>query len=178
MDKEIWKDIKGYEGLYQVSNYGRVKSLGREVKYKNGRVSWYNSMILKPMDNGRGYLTVHLRKNGKRSVKYIHRLVAETFINDIENNDINHKDFDRKNNRLDNLEICSRKENINYSYKNGRFKNSFVKRSQQTIKNKDEQIKKHIEDITKRIDNNEPAYKVARDYGFDIRTLQRHGFIK
>lgn len=121
---EQWKDVKGYEGLYQVSDQGRVKSLGQRVAYKS---RWettayrdYPAKIMHPTDNGNGYLIVSFRKNGHRKNHYIHRLVAEAFIGTIGDLEINHIDYNTKNNAVTNLEIVSRKENINHSISNMR----------------------------------------------------------
>ena len=97
--KEIWKDIKGYEGLYQVSKSGKIKSIR-------------NNIYLKPNLQVNGYLRISLSKNGKIQYKNIHRLVAETFI-DNENNYpvINHIDGNKLNNNADNLEWCSYQHN-------------------------------------------------------------------
>jgi len=107
--KEIWKDIEGYEGIYQVSNTGKVRSLDRKVwnYIKKGR-------ILKMHNNGHGYYNVSLHskeKNEKHA--YIHILVAKAFIPNPNNYEqINHKDFDKSNNCVDNLEWVSRKQNM------------------------------------------------------------------
>ena len=104
--KEIWKDIIGYEGLYQVSNLGRIKSLPR-----NGTVK--EQKILKQTLDTNGYLTIGLHKNNKAKKINIHRIVAETFVANINNyNIINHKDGNKQNNRVDNLEWCTQKHNI------------------------------------------------------------------
>ena len=101
---EIWKDIKGYEGLYQVSNLGRVKRF-----YQN------NNLIKKPSDDKDGYLIIGLWKEGKRKTFKVHRLVAEAFIKNTNNYPcINHKDEDPKNNLVDNLEWCTVEYNNNY----------------------------------------------------------------
>ena len=103
---EIWKDIEGFEG-YQISNYGRVKSLGNDKTRKE--------KILKGSKNGGGYLYVHLWKDGKRTMKKVHRLVAEAFIENPQNlPEVNHKDECKTNNNVLNLEFCDRKYNINY----------------------------------------------------------------
>ena len=105
---EIWKDIKDYEGLYQVSNYGRVKSLGRK---KGGGLS--DRYI--GNEDKQGYIKVCLSKNGKVKHWQIHRLVYETFIGLIPDGMvINHKDQNPSNNRIENLEVCTQKENVNY----------------------------------------------------------------
>ena len=110
--KEEWKDIKDYEGLYQVSNLGNVKALDRVIKDSTReRTQHIKSHILKPTDNGRGYQIVSLNKNGRKN-KYVHRLVAEAFIDNPENKkEVNHKDLNKKNNCVDNLEWINQKEN-------------------------------------------------------------------
>lgn len=120
---EIWKPIKGYEGLYEVSNYGRVKSLNWNGK---GAVGY---MTLRKKNTG--YLAVLLSKNGVSKYTLVHRLVATAFIPNPENEEtINHIDEDKTNNRADNLEWCSRAENIQkYSAnhkRTGRPKNTFA----------------------------------------------------
>ena len=109
MTEEIWLDIKNYEGLYQVSDFGRVKSL-KSNKEK----------ILKPFARPNGYLGVTLSKKGKSITKSIHRIVAETFIsNQNKLLQVNHKDGNKQNNNVNNLEWCTAQENIKHSWKNG-----------------------------------------------------------
>jgi len=100
MDEEIYKDVNGYEGLYQVSNLGRVKS------FYSGK-----ERILKPGKHTRGYLLIILRKNKKPKPYRISRLVASTFIGDLDNKVVDHIDHDVTNNRVDNLRICSQAQN-------------------------------------------------------------------
>ena len=103
---EVFVDIKGYEGEYQISNLGNVKSLKR-------------NKILSPSPHTKGYLKAQLLHNGKRKMVYIHRLVAEAFIpNPKELSQVNHKDGNRKNNAVENLEWCSCQENIIHSWRN------------------------------------------------------------
>lgn len=120
---EIWKDIEGYEGLYQISNYGRVKSLERYQK-NHSKLQKVEEKILSQANNGKGYVFVHLWKDGKQNRFYIHRLVAQTFIGYIpEGYTVNHLDFNTFNNCADNLEIVTYSENNNYSSKAGRYAN-------------------------------------------------------
>lgn len=118
--EEIWRDIEGYEGHYQVSNLGRVKSLERYMNGRNGGKSLLKERILKPIKNNRGYLNVNLSKNRKRKNANIHRLVAKAFIPNPDNKpEVNHVDTNKKNNRADNLEWATTKENIRHAWEKG-----------------------------------------------------------
>ena len=122
MEKEIFKDIKGYEGLYQVSNYGRVKSLYRIQIMPTGGKRIIEERILKTIKNKKGYIGVHLSKNNKDKTVYIHRLVAQAFIPNPNNYpQVNHKDEDKTNNHVDNLEWCTAKYNSNYGHRNDKI---------------------------------------------------------
>lgn len=122
--KEIWKDIKGYEGLYQVSNLGRVKSLKRNCKGGHGSNRIVNKRILAQCNTGRDrdYKGVRLCKNKILKSFQIHRLVAEAFIPNSNNYPcVNHKkEFEKWNNKVSNLEWCTYKYNINYGTHNER----------------------------------------------------------
>lgn len=114
MEKEIWKPIKGYEGYYEVSNLGRVRSLGNGLTHNK-------SMTYLSGGNHRGYRLVILWKNGHGTNKRVHRLVAEAFIPNPDNlPQINHKNEDKADNRVENLEWCSAKYNTNYGSRNTR----------------------------------------------------------
>ena len=109
MNTEIWKDIEGYEGYYQVSNFGNVRSVDRVIEYSDGVKRLRKGRILKPYKNRDGYLTCDLRKNSKHKISKIHRLVSEAFIPNPSNlPEVNHKDEDKTNNCVDNLEWCTR----------------------------------------------------------------------
>ena len=100
MNGEEWRDVAGYEGLYQVSSFGMVKSLVRKK-------------VLPVHNTSNGYFQVHLYREGKAKYAYVHRLVADAFCthgNQLQN-EVNHVDGDRRNNRADNLEWCTRSEN-------------------------------------------------------------------
>lgn len=109
---EIWKDIKNYEGYYQVSNLGRVKSLDRLVHYTNGKKRFFKGLILKEMTQKSGYNTVNLYLKGMK-YRFNHQLVAEAFLNHNSNRmmHIDHINEIKTDNRLCNLRIISSREN-------------------------------------------------------------------
>ena len=117
---EVWKDIKGYEGLYQVSNTGRVKSLERKVKNWPNGLRTIKERILKPALNGREsrkYYAVNLYKNGKPKLIKIHRLVALHFVPNPDSlPQVNHIDNDPLNNHYKNLEWGTQRENMAHAY--------------------------------------------------------------
>ena len=119
---EVWKDVKGYEGLYQVSNMGRVKSLERTVARRNGSKRTVRERILKPEIIHNGYLRVKLcDSSGKMKKFFVHRLVGEAFHENPENKPcVNHIDEDKTNNTASNLEWCTVKENLNHGTRNKR----------------------------------------------------------
>ena len=115
--EEIWKDIKDYEGLYQVSNLGRVKSLERITRHGH----LWKERLLKICYNPANYKIVILAKDGKNKTRLVHRLVAEAFIPNPDNlPQINHKDENPTNSCVDNLEWCTNKYNVNYGTRNER----------------------------------------------------------
>lgn len=113
--KEIWKDIKEFEGLYQVSNHGNVRSLDREIHYLvkgkyNGK-RFFKGQIISQYKINSGYLVVSLNKNGHNKKKLVHILVAEAFITNYENKPtVNHKNHIRTDNRVENLEWATYEE--------------------------------------------------------------------
>lgn len=116
---EIWKDIKGYEGHYQVSNFGRVKSVQRTST--TGQA--LSEKIMKPSRDKGDYPFVGLWRNGKKTNFKIHRLVLEAFapVEGMESLDCNHRDEDKANNNLTNLEWMTRRDNLNYGTHNERI---------------------------------------------------------
>ena len=119
--KEIWKDINGYEGLYQVSNYGRVRSVTHCILMKNGRYRTIDSRMLILHEGGNNkYLQAYLHKDNSVKNHLIHRLVVSHFISPIpQNMVINHIDGNKHNNRVDNLEIVTQHDNIQHALNTG-----------------------------------------------------------
>lgn len=119
---ETWENIKGYEGYYVISSSGIVKSLDRRVYESRVGERRIKGVILRPHTNRFGYVYVQLWKNKKGVNFLVHRLLAETFIeNPLLKSDVNHKNGVRNDNRLDNLEWATRSENVLHGYReNGR----------------------------------------------------------
>ena len=120
-DEEIWKDIKGYDGLYQASNLGRIRSLNFKRTGKE--------KLLKPSLNRNGYQQVKLCKNGKAKRYFVHRLVYEAFNGEIhEGMQVNHKDENPQNNILSNIDtLMTPKENMNWGTRNKRIAKALSK---------------------------------------------------
>lgn len=117
--EEEWRPVKGYEGLYEVSNMGRVKSLHTS-----------QGIILKQCMNTKGYMGIDLYKNGTRNMKMVHRLVATAFIRNPNNYEVvNHKNGNKKNNTVDNLEWCTSSYNTKHAYHNGLMNTDAQKKS-------------------------------------------------
>lgn len=146
--KEVWKDIQGYEGIYQISNFGRVKSL------KFGK-----EKILKTPTNTHNYPSIYLKENGKKKALRVHRLVAQNFlVNDNNYPDVNHIDGNKTNNKIENLEWCNRSQNEFHAYKIG-LKNNNHKKGE----------KSHRTNLT----NNDAKliYKLRNEYKMKGKTL-------
>lgn len=120
--KEIWKDIQGYEGMYQVSSHGRVRSLDRIVVRPNGNGDYFaKGKIIYVVLTKWGYNEVHLHKDNKTKIYKVHRLVAQAFIENPNNLPcVNHIDENKTNNNVSNLEWCTYKYNNNYGTKKNR----------------------------------------------------------
>ena len=114
---EIWKNIKDYEGIYQCSNTGKIRTCDRIVTESNGKTQFRRGQEIKPHLNKNGYLQFALNKNAKRKMVYVHIIVAQTFLNNPNNlKTVNHKDGNKTNNNIDNLEWCSYSDNNKHSY--------------------------------------------------------------
>lgn len=115
LSNEIWKDIPNFIGLYQISNFGRIRSV---KKNKSQKMAFFiKERILKQMLAPQGYYKVDLYKNHKRNSKYVHRLLMESFIDNPENKpQINHINGIKTDNRIENLEWCTRSNNIKHAW--------------------------------------------------------------
>lgn len=135
--KEIWKDIKEFEGAYQVSNFGKVRSVDRIIIYRTGAKRLTKGTTLTIGKNKLGYPQVSLSKQDKMYSRRVHRLVAEAFIPNFKNyKEVNHIDGNKENNHVDNLEWCNRSQNMQHAiklglkpkkYKNRPNKNKYIK---------------------------------------------------
>lgn len=143
MIEEIWRSIKGYEGLYEVSSYGRVRSLDRYDSSNHFR----KGKLLKLKKENNGYIRITLCKCGIEKMYMVHRLVANEFIdNPYKLPQINHKDENPTNNRVDNLEWCNQEYNNKYGLRLKRIRNINVKNGLWTGLSKKEYNKKWVEE--------------------------------
>lgn len=169
LPKEQWKDIKGFEGLYQISSYGRVKSLYKEVpnpKNKN-KVFVYPEKIIKCQLDGCGYIRTQIFKNGKSTTIKVHREVAKAFLENPNNlPQVNHKDEDKTNNTLENLEWCTPEYNINYGTAKERIVESQRKLGFPGAKAGAKASSKRVLCVTTNMEF-ESASKAARHYKID-----------
>lgn len=117
---EVWKDIPGYEGCYQASSLGNIKSLSRLVGHPKGGLKLTKEKIIKKQKGSNGYLIVGIYKNGEGGSKTVHRLIALTFIENPDNKkEVNHKDGHKKNNTVENLEWATVSENRHHAFDTG-----------------------------------------------------------
>lgn len=127
IDGEIWRDIKDYDGLYQISNFIRIKRLTRMVKSSYGSMAEKKEKILRQQKSNNGYIGVSLEKNNKSRFCSVHRLVAKTFISNTENKpDVNHIDGNKHNNNISNLEWVTKSENTIHSIRVLKNNNPFI----------------------------------------------------
>lgn len=155
---EIWKDVKGFEGYYEVSDLGRVRSVDRVVvdTVRNCE-RLLKGKLLVQRDNGNGYKGVMFCKEHKIFHKYVHRLVAETFIPNPNNlPQVNHKDEDKSNNCVDNLEWCDQLYNNTYGTK--------VERRLNTMKNKKEFPELFIKEEKKKVERKRLTEQDKKEY--------------
>jgi hypothetical protein len=155
---EVWKDIKGYEGLYQVSSLGKVKSLERLIW--NGYTNHKRKEIMLSLCKcNKGYIVIRLSKNNVQSTYKVHRLVAKAFIKDIKlKPQINHINGIKDDNRVDNLEWCTNSENQSHAVLTG------LKKCKYEV---------HTEKVIKLYKSMTPTYKIADFFDCSRSTIKR-----
>jgi hypothetical protein len=159
---EVWKNIDLYEG-YQVSNYGRVKSVDRTIIRNDGRTAKMPEKILKDRYNRVGYSYICINRKNYA----VHRLVATAFLDKNENQtDVNHKNCIKSDNSASNLEWCTKKENTRHALQNDRFLRKYGKDNPLSLKIR--QISKQSGSLVKIWDS---LSDVKRELGLDIKSL-------
>ena len=162
MTEEIWRPVVGYEGLYEVSSYGRVRSLDRY----DGRNRFLKGRILTLHTDKDGYLSAYLCSNSKVKGFLVHRLVAQAFIPNPDNLPIiNHKDENPSNDNVDNLEWCTAKYNSNYGTRNDRIRATRLRNGTNTGLSREEYQKKWYQENKEKIrEHNQKNKDKIRDY--------------
>lgn len=165
---EVWKDIKNYEGIYQVSNKGQVRSLNRKEKCNlNDKFFIRKGKILNQTPNTNGYLRVFLSKNNKVITRYVHRLVAQTFLKQTsDKNHVNHLNGIKEDNSVSNLEWCTQLENNKHGFSTGLLKHGA--QSNLSVLNKKEVFE--IIDLSK---EGHKIKNIAKKYGVHPCTITR-----
>ena len=162
MTEEIWRPIEGYEGLYEVSNTGQVRSLDRYDE----RNRFLKGRILRLSDDGRGYLRAHLFSNSKMNNFLVHRLVAQAFIPNPDNlPQVNHIDEDKSNNCVDNLEWCSIEYNINYGTRIDRIRDTRLRNGTYKGLSKEEYWNNYYEKNKDKIRDYQKQYYLKKKAG-------------
>ena len=155
MIEEIWKPIEGYEGLYEVSNTGRVRSLDKYDSMNR----FLRGRILRLFTDGLGYLRAQLYSNSKRKSFLVHRLVAQAFIPNPDNlPQVNHRDENPSNDNVDNLEWCDGKYNVNYGTRIDRIRDIRLKNGTYTGLSKEEYRKKRYQEKKDKINERRREY--------------------
>lgn len=166
--KEVWKDIVGYEGYYQVSNLGRVRSLNRLVPHGKGDSMRFLKGKILNQTNTVGYKAVGLRKNNKVVFSKVHRLLAIAFIPNPEDKPcVNHIDMNRSNNIINNLEWCTYSENTIHFFENGRKAARNENHGLSKLSNED------VVNIKSRLKSGEKGITLAKEYVVTTATISR-----
>lgn len=167
---EEWKPIEGYEGFYEVSNWGRVRSIPRKVPCKNGMIQSVKGGMRKPCHYSNGYCFVILSKDGEPKMHLLHRLVARAFLGKSQL-EVNHKNGDKDDNRAENLEYMSHSQNIKHSYSVlGRQANAPYRGKRGFEHNKSIGVK--VKDVITGDELVFGSYRLAAENGFNRRAIK------
>ena len=163
---EVWKDIPDFEGSYQVSDIGRVRSVDRVVTFKDGSMRKYKGKVLKPQLN-KGYGRLRLCNDNGVTNKTVHRLVLETFKPHVNMNDleVNHIDGNKLNNNLTNLEWVTARDNMLHAYNTGLINNKGERNPNAKLSDAD------VLEILQRLDTGELYKDISLDYGMSAKYI-------
>lgn len=165
-DIEVWKPVVGFEDRYEVSSYGNIRSKARLQKDIRGRVLNYPSKPLKQALHRTNTWRIRFCVNGVKCSKSVHRLVAAAFIpNPLNKPEVNHKDGNRLNNRLSNLEWVTQEENIRHAVETGLINNPFGKEARHS------KYKTKVWDLSGNLVATTYGHKELKDLGFDYRNV-------
>ena len=166
MTEEIWRPVVGYEGLYEVSSYGRVRSLDRYVKSCYEAYRLHKGKVLSPGKDKDGYLFVNLYCNGKVHKRFAHRLAAQAFISNPDNLPmVNHKDEDKTNNSVENLEWCNAKYNNTYGTRQNNVRDTAIKNGNWSGLSRKEYWKKYNQENKDKINEMRRKYRRKKKAG-------------
>lgn len=161
--KEEWKDIPGYENYYQASNHGRIKRVGGYIRHSNNSMKNWSEKVLAQKQDAGGYLKVEFSKDGKRKNILCHRAVCAAFHENPQNlPQVNHKDGDKTNNSVDNLEWCSKSHNRLHAFATGLTSAKGSKNSQAILT---------VDRVLKIRESNERVKDLARQHGVSPATI-------
>ena len=166
LDNEIWIPVIGYEGLYEVSNEGKVKSLKRFNPKSGKHGMWYKERILKTREDKDGYLVTHLTKEGKAKLLKIHRLVLSSFYGEVKDLQVNHIDGNKQNNHLDNLEWSTCSDNQIHAHKIG------LKNQKGSKNNASKLTEYKVLEIVELLKQKMPMAHIAKMYSVDDETIR------
>lgn len=172
--KEEWKAVVGYEGLYEVSSKGRVRSLPRYIRHWRGGLAKLRGTILKAGTKAR-YEMIILCRDGQIEYRQVHSLVAQMFIPNPDNKpEVNHKDGNKRNNLVTNLEWCTREENVAHAIRNNLYRGLRGSANKNSKLNEDV-----VAEIKKRLRRGEMGRRIAEAVGTNeiLVSMIKHGHI-